>query len=130
MSNLWPKMQSDEQFMRHFPNKLPKNRLPDREYFFTVLNTVHEDFTQKMIKHANEQRNSSVAATMQQESILITQNMFEKLNEFPYISCKFTLNTNFLLARKGKTVYLLKQKAMPVLSKKRRKVEVLAMQGQ
>ena len=56
--------------------------------------------------------------------------MFEKLNEFPYISCKFTLITNILLARKGKTVYLLKQKAVPVLSKKRWKVEVLAMIGQ
>jgi len=47
---------------------------------------------------------------MQQESILITHNMFETLKKFPHIACKFTLITNFPLAYKGKTVRLLKQK--------------------
>ena len=37
---LWPEMQEDEDFMRHFPSSLPKNRLPDRGYFFNVLNSV------------------------------------------------------------------------------------------
>jgi len=32
-------MQMDEEFMMHFPSKLSKNKVPDREYFFNVLNT-------------------------------------------------------------------------------------------
>jgi hypothetical protein len=41
---LWPMMQSDEQFMMHFPSKLPKGRVPDRDYFFNVLNTFQTDY--------------------------------------------------------------------------------------
>ena len=37
---LWPEMQDDEEFLRYFPSSLPKDRLPDRGYFFNVLNTV------------------------------------------------------------------------------------------
>ena len=39
VSNLWPHMKKDADFMRHFPDELPKGRLPSREYFFNVLNT-------------------------------------------------------------------------------------------
>jgi hypothetical protein len=39
VSNLWPHMKKDADFMRHFPDKLPLGRLPSREYFFNILNT-------------------------------------------------------------------------------------------
>lgn len=41
---LWPMMQSDQQFMRYFPSKLPKGRVPDRDYFFNVVNTFQTDY--------------------------------------------------------------------------------------
>ena len=44
VKNLWPHMQSIADFMVHFPDKLPKNRLPDRKYFFTVMNTINDDY--------------------------------------------------------------------------------------
>ena len=43
--NLWPMMQSDETFMRYFPSKMAKGRVPDREYFFNLLNTFQPDYT-------------------------------------------------------------------------------------
>jgi hypothetical protein len=42
--------------MRFFPDKLPKGRLPDRDYFFNVLNTIREEYVQALIKHAHVQR--------------------------------------------------------------------------
>ena len=36
---LWPMMKKDEEFMKFFPTKMPKGRVPDREYFFNILNT-------------------------------------------------------------------------------------------
>jgi hypothetical protein len=36
---LWPMLQSDEAFMKHFPTKMAKGRVPDREYFFNLMNT-------------------------------------------------------------------------------------------
>ena len=32
--NIWPMTKEDKQIMSYFPNKLPKGRVPDREYFF------------------------------------------------------------------------------------------------
>ncbi len=42
--NLWPRMQDDPAFLRYFPSKMAKGRLPDREYFFNVMNTLMPDY--------------------------------------------------------------------------------------
>ena len=36
---IWPMIREDKQIMQYFPSKLPKGRVPDREYFFNILNT-------------------------------------------------------------------------------------------
>lgn len=41
VKNLWPKLQGAHDFMCHFPNKLPRGRLPDRTYFFNILNSCN-----------------------------------------------------------------------------------------
>ena len=55
---LWPEMQNSLDFMKFFPDKLPKGRLPDRDYFFNVMNTVNHEYTSQLIRYANEQRHS------------------------------------------------------------------------
>ena len=52
VSNLWPHLKNDKNFMRHFPDEMPKGRLPAREYFFNVMNTGMGDYLQKLIQHA------------------------------------------------------------------------------
>ena len=37
--NIWPMVKENKKLMLYFPNKLPKGRVPDREYFFNILNT-------------------------------------------------------------------------------------------
>ena len=61
VSNLWPHLKKDVNFMRHFPDELPKGRLPQREYFFNVMNTGMSDYLQKLIIHATAQRHSAAA---------------------------------------------------------------------
>ena len=39
VKKLWPMLQSDETFMKHLPSKMAKGRVPDREYFFNLMNT-------------------------------------------------------------------------------------------
>ena len=39
VGNIWPMLKSDEKFMLYFPAKMAKGRVPDREYFFNILNT-------------------------------------------------------------------------------------------
>ena len=56
VKNIVPRFAEDPEVMRFLPNRLPKNKLPDRTYFFNVLNTVHPDYCKKIVDHANEQR--------------------------------------------------------------------------
>ena len=44
--------------MMYFPTKMAKGRVPNREYFFNVLNTLENEYCQKLISHAGEMRNS------------------------------------------------------------------------
>ena len=32
---LWPMLKEDAEFMQYMPSKLPKGRIPDRDYFFS-----------------------------------------------------------------------------------------------
>ncbi len=46
VKRLWPEMQNSRDFMKYFPDKMPKGRLPDREYFFNVMNTSNPNYTE------------------------------------------------------------------------------------
>ena len=54
VKRLWPEMQNSPDFMKYFPEKLPKGRLPDRDYFFNLMNTINPEYTTRLIRHANE----------------------------------------------------------------------------
>jgi hypothetical protein len=75
--------------MKFFPDHLPKGRNPDRSYFFNVLNTIEEDYCQKLIVHANKQRHSGDGQGKEEQSIVISANMQRKLNEFPFQPSKY-----------------------------------------
>ena len=55
------------------------------------------------------------------ESIAITDTWWNKLNEIPYVSCKYYLtNANLCIEHKGKTLFLLKQASKPVPQSRKR----------
>ena len=53
---LWPDLKKDADVAQFFPATYPKDKGPPREYFFNVLNTVHPEYLQQVMGHANEQR--------------------------------------------------------------------------
>ena len=54
VKNLWPHMSQIAAFMKFFPDKIPKGRLPSREYFFNVMHTLNQEYTMSIIKHATD----------------------------------------------------------------------------
>ena len=56
VKQLYPKFKNDASFMAYFPDSLPKGRLPDRTYFFNVMNTLYPEYTQSLIQTANNNR--------------------------------------------------------------------------
>lgn len=53
VKNLWPHMKLVPEFMQFMPDSIPKNRLPSRDYFFSVMNTLNPEYVQSLIKHPN-----------------------------------------------------------------------------
>ena len=88
VGNIWPMMKSDEQFMLYFPTKMAKGRVPDREYFFNILNTFQPAYLQTLIKHANDQRNSVSNDAIAREAIEVSDDWWNALNSVPFISRK------------------------------------------
>ena len=47
-----PEWQAQPDFWVYFPDKLAKDRLPDRTYFFTIMNSLHPEYVAAMIRNA------------------------------------------------------------------------------
>ena len=88
MIKLWPMLKNDEDVMQYFPSKLAKGRVPDREYFFNIVNTFHGEFLQKLIRHASDQRHESEVIARANETIEIADDWWDILNSVPFVSCK------------------------------------------
>ena len=56
VKNLFPKFKEDADVMSYLPDRLPSGKLPDRTYFFNVLNTVRPEYVKEMVEHANKLR--------------------------------------------------------------------------
>ena len=58
VGSIWEMVKGDPGISRFFPDKFPKGRVPDRVYFWNILNTKQPKYVDMLIKHANAQRNS------------------------------------------------------------------------
>ena len=56
VKRFWPLMRQDPAFMQYMPAPTPDGRLPEREYFWKVLNTVRTEYVGRLVEHANAQR--------------------------------------------------------------------------
>ena len=122
---IWPLMQNDQTFPLHFPSKLPKGRLPDRCYFFNILNTLYQEYCTSIMKHANKARMTSLTEDQFADSIEVNDEWWDKLQQLPFKSCKYNYICNVYVEHKGRTLHLLKQKSKAVpQDRKRKKVEL------
>ena len=86
--------------MQYFPDSLPKGRLPDRQFFWTILNTLNSEYVSKLIAHATSARNQAGQANIEEETIVLTNEMAEVLKDAPMISCKLTTTLTVLQRRR------------------------------
>ena len=126
VKRLWKDLSEDPTFAIYFQDEFPQNRLPSRSYFFDILNTIFPDYLQKIMHHASSQRNAADGAGNQKTSIKATDEWYEELQKMPFLSSKYHqhLSTNLYIsiAKRGKTLHLLKASSKKIKSQKRRKV--------
>ena len=86
---LWPELKKDADFAKYFPDKFAKGKGPPREYFFNMLNTVHPQYLEQIMLHADKQRMTTEGEGMKHQGIHISEYWEEQLKSMPYLSCKF-----------------------------------------
>ena len=72
VKNIFPLIMQDKSVMQYFPDEYPKGRVPDREYTFNVLNSLQPEYVQKMVTHAQAQRNACTEESNHAQEILIS----------------------------------------------------------
>ena len=72
VKNVWPMIKKDWNLMHYFPNKMPKDRLPDRDYTFNILNSIRPDYVKKIIDHAHKLRHATTNVDKQAEFIQVS----------------------------------------------------------
>ena len=87
--------------MMYFSDKMPKGRVPNREYFFNVLNTLEHEYCQKLISHAGEMRNSVKNEAQAQQQIEISDEWWDRLQSVPFISSKLSNLINAVYRAEG-----------------------------
>ena len=87
--NLYPKFKNDPKVMIYLPDRLPKGRLPDKEYLFNVIHTFYPEYTQALIRHANDNRHSAQLRSDDAGVVKVSEEWWAKLNSMPYVSSKF-----------------------------------------
>jgi len=88
VKRLWPNLKRANDFMIFLPDELPKGRLPDRDYFFTVLNTLNEEYVAHIINEAGKTRFSGDGEKNKNETILMSNEIGNMLMEKPFVSGK------------------------------------------
>ena len=106
---MYPKLLQREELKPYFPDKYPKGRQCDKEYFWNVCATVFPIEIQELVLNANKQRFASTNASDEQERILVSKEWVDLLNAHPFRS-----------AKKGKFIHLLKQGSKPILKIKKK----------
>ena len=85
---LYPTFAGDKELLQYFPDTYPKNKGPPRKYFFDILNTIHPEYLQQVMQHANKERMAADGAAQQEQTIKITQFWDEELKSMPFLSRK------------------------------------------
>ena len=86
--HIFGKFQDDPAVMQYLMDEYLQNRYPDRDYFYTILNSVHPSYVKEMIKHANEARYAATGQAQEQRSVTVSEEWFDRLNSMPFISSK------------------------------------------
>jgi hypothetical protein len=72
-----------------FPDKYPKGRPCNRVYFFSILSTLHPDYTKELLLNSKKVRNSVTNEEQENNAITIDPEWESQLKEFPQFTSKY-----------------------------------------
>ena len=108
---------SDPQVSMYLPDtEQSSNKLPEREFFFSILGTVKKEYLIQIIEDAEKKRFSAGDQKKSTDIIMLTDEWLHELNKYPFISSNIICLT--LIEKPGKAIYLIKERSKLVRVKK------------
>jgi len=92
------------------------NKLPEREFFFSILGTVKKEYLIQIIEDAEKKRFSAGDQKKSTDIIMLTDEWLHELNKYPFISSNIICLT--IIEKPGKAIYLIKERSKLVRVKK------------
>ena len=89
VKNLWKDLSKEEQFKIYFPDFKEGDKLPERQFFFDVLNTIFPDYLASIMQHASKQRMAADGEELKKETIELTPEWQEALSSLPFTSSMY-----------------------------------------
>lgn len=72
----------------YFPDKYPKGRTCSREYFFSILSSLHPEYTSQLLLKSKELRFGDEAQDEKKETIEVNEDWAEQLKAYPQFTSK------------------------------------------
>ena len=85
---MWPDLKKDAAFIIYFQNDFADQKVPNREYFFNVLNSIYPEYLQSVMRHAAKLRFTLEGSDEKPEAIQATDEWLNQLKDLPFKSCK------------------------------------------
>jgi hypothetical protein len=89
VANLYEPCLELDRMEDYFPDKYPIGRTCCREYFFTILATLHPEYTRELLRKSKSDRFALNDEEQQKEAILIDPEWEAQLKEFPQFCRKY-----------------------------------------
>ena len=87
VKNLYNDAMKDELVKDYLPElEQNSNRIPERDFFFGILNSLRPEYLKKIIEDANKVRYQADPNAPQKDFILIDDDWYKELIKFPYFS--------------------------------------------
>ena len=91
VKNLWPMLKKDAAFVIYFQDDFADQKMPNRDYFFNILNTIYPEYLQSIMRHAAKLRFTLAGEDEKPEAIQATDEWLNQLKDLPFKSRKFII---------------------------------------
>ena len=69
VKRLWPDLKADVEFNVFFNDDFPEEKVPNRDFFFNILNTIYPDYLKNIMAHASKERYAIDGEVMKPKTI-------------------------------------------------------------
>lgn len=82
----WKQVLEDEKLASYFPSDISDKKLPEREYFYAVINTLYPEYIPDIIASSKTVRFKAEKDQPNKDAILVTEQWQTDLLRYPYFS--------------------------------------------